>query len=101
MNRITRRLLAVMLSAVLALSAPCAFAQEGAVTALITVLTADGSQQQIPVDVLVTSAGEQVYWLDMSLLTEEQIMALDFGALTVLDETGAVMIQTPLEKNNR
>ena len=71
MKRITRRLTAAVLSACLAISPVCAFAQQTA--AQVDLPLSDGSFMQLPVQTVITSTGETVYWLDMSMLTEEQI----------------------------
>ena len=98
MKKITRRLLAVMLCAMLALVSPCATAQ-GTVTAQMVVALADGSQQMLPVEQVTTSLGETVYWLDLSMMSEEEIAALEFGQLVLIDEAGDVLLQLSLEGN--
>ena len=96
MKKITRRLLACLLGAALWLASPCALAQQAA-AAQIAVVLEDGSQQALPVQMTVTATGETVYWLDMSVVTEEQAAALEMGVLTVWSETGDVLLQLPLE----
>jgi len=98
MKKITRRLSAVVLSAALAFASPCVLAQDMyAPAAQVMITMEDGSQQALSVQMLVTATGETVYWMDMSLLAEEQIAALEMGQLIVTDETGAVVMQIPLE----
>ena len=96
MKNISRRLLACLLGAALALAAPCALASQ-ATTAQIELVLEDGSQQVLPVQLATAFTGETVYWLDMSAVTEEQAAVLDMGTLVVLDETGGEMLRLPLE----
>ena len=59
MKKITRRLLAVLLCAMLAF--PCAGALAD-VTAQMIVTLADGTEQMLPVEQVATSLGETVYF---------------------------------------
>ena len=69
MKKITRRLMAVMLCALLAFASGCAEAQESANAQMIVVL-ADGTEQMLPMEQTITSLGETVYWLDLSMMSE-------------------------------
>ena len=91
MRKMTRRLTAAVLSACLALSPLCAFAEP--ITAQIELPLMDGSTMPLSVQTVVTSAGETVYWLDMSMLTEEQLEALYDAQLMLFDESGEVLGQ--------
>ena len=70
LKRIISRLLAAVLCATLALSAPAAALADVAmvsaegVSAQAVVTLGDGSQTAIPVDAVVTSLGETVFWID-------------------------------------
>ena len=98
MRKTTRRLTALVLSACLALAPLGAFAQTPQGTAAQVVITMqDGAQASLPVQVLVTSAGETVYWLDMSMLDEAQIEALSMGELILFGEAGELLGQYSLD----
>ena len=75
MNRITRRLSAVVLGAALLLSPVKTMAEmvQMPVQAQVVITMEDGAQHILPVQTVTTSEGETVYWLDMSLLMEEQV----------------------------
>ncbi len=89
MRKITRRLTAAVLSAYLALSPFGAFAEaSGGIGAQMTLPMQDGTQLLLPVQTMLTSAGETVYWLDMSAMDEAQLEALSMGVLTITDESG-------------
>ena len=75
MRRITRRLTAAVLSACLALSPVCAFA-DVQMSAQVELPMSDGAMMLLPVQMVITSTGETVYWLDMSLLSDDQLEAL-------------------------
>ncbi|MGN0777083.1 MAG: hypothetical protein ACI4MM_10455, partial [Candidatus Ventricola sp.] len=95
MRKITRRLTAVVLSACLALAPLGVFAQ--GIEAQVVITMQDGAQASLPVQVLTTSAGETVYWLDMSVLDEAQIEALSMGELILSDEAGQLLGQYSLD----
>ena len=90
---IIRRLAAAALGAALLLSPVGVFAEAEPTLPLaqVVITMEDGSVQQLPVQMVTTSTGETVYWLDMSLLTPEQFAALSMGQLTVTDPTGMVI----------
>ena len=90
MKKFTRRFSAVVLSAALALASPCALANEYS-AAQVMITAQDGSQQALHVQMAVTSSGDTVYWMDISQMTDEQIMALEMGLLVVTDESGSYL----------
>ena len=98
MKKITRRLLAFVLCAALALCAPCAFAQNGQMAQIVIALE-DGTQQAFPVQTVQGSAGDTVYWLDTSLVTPEQMEMLSAGWLIVTDEAGDVVLELPMAES--
>ena len=73
MRRITRRLTVAVLSACLALS-PLGALAEPMMTAQVELPLNNGSLMLLPVQTVITSTGETVYWLDMSLLDDGQIL---------------------------
>ena len=94
MRKITRRLTAAVLSACLALAPFGAFAESPqGITAQVVLPMQDGAQMALPVQTVVTSAGETVYWLDMSMLDEAQIEALSMGELILTNEAGELLGQ--------
>ncbi|MGN0772303.1 MAG: hypothetical protein ACI4MP_00740, partial [Candidatus Ventricola sp.] len=94
MRKITRRLTAAVLSACLALAPLGAFAQAPqGIVAQVVLPMQDGTQTTLPVQAMVTSAGETVYWLDVSALDEAQIEALSMGELILTDEAGELLGQ--------
>ena len=94
MRRITRRLTAVVLSACLALAPLGAFAESPqGIAAQVVLPMQDGTQMALPVQTVVTSAGETVYWLDMSMLDEAQLEALSMGELILTNEAGELLGQ--------
>ena len=95
MKKITRRLLAFVLCAAMALCAPCALAQDGQMAQIVMALE-DGTQQALAVQMVPGSAGDTVYWLDTSLVTPEQMELLSAGWLIVTDEAGDVLLELPM-----
>ena len=94
MRKITRRLTAAVLSACLALAPLGAFAESPqGIAAQVVLPMQDGAQMALPVQTVVTSAGETVYWLDMSMLDEAQIEALSMGELILTNEAGELLGQ--------
>ena len=96
MKRITRRLTAAVLSACLALSPVGVWAEQPMdpqMTAQVALPLNDGTSMLLPVQTVITSTGETIYWLDMSMLSEEQIEALAMAQMMLYDETGEVMGQ--------
>ena len=92
MRKITRRLTAAVLSACLALAPFGAFAESPqGIMAQVVLPMQDGTQMTLPVQTVITSAGETVYWLDMSMLDEAQIEALSMGELVLFDEAGELV----------
>ena len=96
MKKITRALSAALLCALLLLCAPFAAALEGVTGAEVQIGLPDGSVQALPVQIVTTSLGDVVYWLDQTQLTEEQRAALAGGTLLLLGENGEVLWQQPL-----
>ena len=83
MKKLIRRLTAAMLCAILALAAPLAMAEdipllqgEMTLSAQLNIQLPDGSAKAIPVDTVVTSMGDTVFWVDESWFTPEEIEAL-------------------------
>ena len=85
MKKITRRLAAALLCALLVLCAPFAAALTGAAGAQVQIWLADGTGQTLPVQIVTTSLGDVVYWLDQTQLTDEQRAALPGGTLVLTD----------------
>ena len=96
MKKITRRLAAALLCALLVLCAPFAAALTGAAGAQVQIWLADGTGQTLPVQIVTTSLGDVVYWLDQTQLTDEQRAALPGGTLVLTDAEGNVIWQQPL-----
>ena len=88
MKKITRRLAAALLCALLVLCAPFAAALTGAAGAQVQIWLADGTGQTLPVQIVTTSLGDVVYWLDQTQLTDEQRAALPGGTLVLTDAEG-------------
>ena len=95
MKKITRRLLAFALFAVLAFAAFGAPAQEK-LTAQIVITLEDGTEQALPVQMVPGSAGDTVYWLDTSVIAPEQAAMLGMGYLVVTDGAGDVLLELPM-----
>ena len=96
MKKAVRRVLAVMLCALLALGALPACAQEGSPLFVQVALTlGDGTQVLIPAQTVTTTLGDTVYWVDETVLEPEMVEALASGQLIVTDEAGNVR-QIPL-----
>ena len=97
-KKITRRLTAMVLGAALMLSPVGVLAEADAALPLaqVVITMEDGTEQLLPVQMMTTSAGEIVYWLDMTQLTPEQAMMLEMGMLTVTDPEGMVIGQYAL-----
>ena len=93
MRKITRRLTAAVLSACLAISPMAAFAEQPLTMpmAQVEIPTGDGAYMVLPVQSVITSTGETVFWLDVSTLTQEQMAALSSWQVLLSDETGAVL----------
>ena len=89
MRKITRRLTAAVLSACLALAPLGAFAEQPQIiTAQVHAPMSDGTQLVLSVQSAITSSGETVYWLDSSMLSQEQLAALAAAQLVIYDEQG-------------
>ncbi|MBQ7825061.1 MAG: hypothetical protein IJ337_01755, partial [Clostridia bacterium] len=94
MRRITRRLTAAVLSACLALAPIGAFAEQPQqIVAQVEAPMGDGAALVLPVQQVITSSGETVYWLDRSMLSEDQLAALASAQLMIYDESGELMGQ--------
>ena len=101
MKRFIRRMTAFALSAML-LTAPMAQAQElttpeGAWLSVEVVVTLeDGSQFSLDVTPVTTTLGSTVYWLDDSMLTDEERAALPNAQLRLVTDTGEIYSEMPL-----
>ena len=101
MKRFIRRVTAFALSAML-LTAPMAQAQElmtpeGAwLSVEIVVTLGDGSQFSLDVTPVTTTLGSTVYWLDDSMLTDEERAALPNAQLRLVTDTGEIYSEMPL-----
>lgn len=95
MKRFIRRVTAFALSAML-LTAPMAQAQElmtpeGTwLSVEIVVTLGDGSQFSLDVTPVTTTLGSTVYWLDDSMLTDEERAALPNAQLRLVTDTGEI-----------
>ncbi|MBQ7885867.1 MAG: hypothetical protein IJ313_03135, partial [Clostridia bacterium] len=91
MRKITRRLTAAVLSACLAFSPVGAFAEQPMnqqMTAQVELPMSDGTSMRLPVQTLITSTGETVYWLDISLFSQVELDALPIAQLRLYNEMG-------------
>ena len=101
MKRFIRRVTAFALSAML-LTAPMAQAQElmtpeGTwLSVEIVVTLGDGSQFSLDVTPVTTTLGSTVYWLDDSMLTDEERAALPNAQLRLVTDTGEIYSEMPL-----
>ena len=101
MKRFIRRMTAFALSAML-LTAPMAQAQElttpeGAwLSVEIVVTLEDGSQVSLFVTPVTTTLGSTVYWLDDTLLSDEERAALSGAQLRLVTDAGEVYSEMPL-----
>ena len=81
MKKIIRRLTAFALCAILVMAMPLASAQElftpegVLLTVQIVVTLADGTQSDLPVTPVTNTLGNTVYWVDESMLSDDQIAA--------------------------
>ena len=91
MKKAVRRVLAVLLCAMLALCALPVCAQEGdALFVQVALTLGDGTQVLIPAQTVTTTLGDTVYWVDETALESEMLEALASGVLVVTDEAGSV-----------
>jgi len=98
MNKITRRLTALALCVMLALTPPLAAAQDAqGWSALVLITLGDGSQAYVPAQLVITTLGDSVYWVDQSMLSEEERAALALGQLVFMNEAGEVVWQQPMD----
>ena len=101
MKRFIRRMTAFALSAML-LTAPMAQAQELTtpegtwLSVEIVVTLGDGSQFSLDVTPVTTTLGSTVYWLDDSMLTDEERAALPNAQLRLVTDTGEIYSEMPL-----
>ena len=99
LKKIISRLLAAVLCVTMALGVPAAAladiamvsAEDGSAQAVVTL--GDGSQTAIPVDAVVTSLGETVFWIDSEWLSEDVIAALASGVIELWDMNGNLLAQ--------
>ena len=94
MRKFTRRLTAAVLSACLAMAPMGALAEwPMAPVAQVELPAGDGMQMMLPVQSVIASTGETVYWLDISMLSEDQVAALGAAQMMIYDEGGELMGQ--------
>ena len=102
MKKIIRRLTALALCAMLALAAPLAGAQElttpeGApLTVLIAITLPNGTLSYLPVTPVTNTMGDTVYWVDESMLSDDEIALLATAQLQLTNETGELYAELPL-----
>ena len=102
MKQIIRRLTALALCAILMMAMPLASAQElftpegVLLTVQIVVTLADGTQSDLPVTPVTNTLGNTVYWVDESMLSDDQIAALSTAQLCLMNEMGELYAQIPL-----
>ena len=102
MKKITRALAAVLLCALLMLCAPFAAAMEGVTGAQVQIWLADGSTQALPVQIVTTSLGDVVYWVEvgaMALTEAVWVYALGiplFIAVNNLRKRGVKVFTSPV-----
>lgn len=102
MKKIIRRLTAFALCAILVMAMPLASAQElftpegVLLTVQIVVTLADGTQSDLPVTPVTNTLGNTVYWVDESMLSDDQIAALSTAQLCLMNDMGELYAQIPL-----
>ena len=105
MKKLIRSLTAFALCAVLALAVPTAGAQElttpeGApLTVLIAVTLPNGTLSYLPVTPVTNTLGSTVYWVDESMLSDDEIALLATAQLQLVSETGELYAELPLESS--
>ena len=102
MKKIIRRLTAFALCAILVMAMPLASAQElmtpeGAMlTVQIAVTLPDGTLSFLPVTPVTSTMGDTVYWVDESMLSDDEIALLATAQLQLTSETGELYAELPL-----
>ena len=97
MKSIIRRIAAVLLCAMLALAVLPAAAQDlSALAAQVVGTLEDGSPFYAGAEPVVTTLGDTVFWVDMSVYAPEEVAALMNGRLVLTDEMGATLAEIPL-----
>ena len=102
MKKIIRRLTAFALCAILAAAMPLASAQElmtpegGLLTVQIVITQPDGTMSLLPVTPVTNTMGNTVYWVDESMLSDDEIASLSTAQLQLVSETGELYAEMPL-----
>lgn len=66
----------------------------------IVVTLGDGSQFSLDVTPVTTTLGSTVYWLDDSMLTDEERAALPNAQLRLVTDTGEIYSEMPLSERD-
>ena len=102
MKQIIRRLTALALCAILMMAMPLASAQElmtpegGLLTVQIVITQPDGTMSLLPVTPVTNTMGNTVYWVDESMLSDDEIASLSTAQLQLVSETGELYAEMPL-----
>ena len=102
MKKIIRRLTAFALCAILAAAMPLASAQElftpegVLLTVQIAVTLPNGTLSFLPVTPVTSTMGDTVYWVDESMLSDDEIALLATAQLQLTSETGELYAELPL-----
>lgn len=102
MKKIIRRLTAFALCAILAAAMPLASAQElftpegVLLTVQIAVTLPNGTLSFLPVTPVTNTMGDTVYWVDESMLSDDEIALLATAQLQLTSETGELYAELPL-----
>ena len=102
MKKIIRRLTAFALCAILAAAMPLASAQElftpegVSLTVQIAVTLPNGTLSFLPVTPVTSTMGDTVYWVDESMLSDDEIALLATAQLQLTSETGELYAELPL-----
>ena len=102
MKKIIRRLTVFALCAILAAAMPLASAQElftpegVLLTVQIAVTLPNGTLSFLPVTPVTSTMGDTVYWVDESMLSDDEIALLATAQLQLTSETGELYAELPL-----
>ena len=102
MKKIIRRLTAFALCAILVMAMPLASAQElftpegVLLTVQIAVTLPNGTLSFLPVTPVTSTMGDTVYWVDESMLSDDEIALLATAQLQLTSETGELYAELPL-----
>ena len=102
MKQIIRRLTALALCAILMMAMPLASAQElmtpegRPLTVQIVITQPDGTMSLLPVTPVTNTMGNTVYWVDESMLSDDEIASLSTAQLQLVSETGELYAEMPL-----